>query len=158
MKRLTAIGALLTITTFGLTRSATADLFTGFYDFGGTQYTDDFTDLRRGPNINSDGVHDVNGTEHSALNFTGRAGTGVDTWLTKWTPGGSPGVFNGRCGTSVFANLLIHPFNNRKGVGLVALLNDAQPGDRGIALIVNDSGNNDVLQLVTINPFTGAKT
>jgi hypothetical protein len=92
---------------------------------------------------------------HTALNFTGQAGPAGDTWLTKWTPGGAPKHFNGRCGTAVAANILIHPFNNRKGAGLVALLNDANPGDRGLAVIVYDNGNTDAIQLATIDQFTG---
>ena len=84
---------------------------------------------------------------HTALNFTGQAGPAGDTWLTKWTPGGALAHFNGRCGTGVAASILIHPFNNRKGAGLVALLNDANPGDKGLALIVYDNGNTDAVQL-----------
>ena len=73
---------------------------------------------------------------HTALNFTGQAGPAGDTWLTKWTPGGAPAHFNGRCGVGVAATILTHPFNNRKGAGLVALLNDANPGDKGLAVVL----------------------
>jgi len=156
MRMLKAIAALSALLTLGFAGPARAQLFPSLYDFTGSQYADDFTDLRRGGDIDSD--HDVGGTGHSALNFTGRAGAGGDTWLTKWTPGGAVTSFNARCGTSVFANILIHPFNNRKGVGLVTMLNDAQPGDKGLALIVYDNGNTDAVQLARVDPFTGELT
>ena len=143
-----------TLMTLGFAGAASAQIFTGFYDFADTQYTDDFTDVRRGSKING-GAPDLGGTLHTALNFTGQAGTAGDTWLTKWTPGGTPTPFNGRCGTGVAASILIHPFNNRKGAGLVALLNDANPGDKGLAVILYDNGNTDAIQLATIDPFTG---
>jgi hypothetical protein len=143
-----------TLTTLGFAGAASAQIFTGVYDFADTQYTDDFTDVRRGSQING-GAPDLGGTLHTALNFTGRTGTAADTWLTKWTPGGAPTHFNGRCATAVAANILIHPFKNRKGAGLVALLNDANPGDKGLAVILYDNGNTDAIQLATIDPFTG---
>lgn len=140
--------------TLGFAGAASAQIFTGFYDFADTQYTDDFTDVRRGSQIDG-GAPDLGGTLHSALNFTGQAGPAGDTWLTKWTPAGAPTHLNGRCGTGVAASILIHPFNNRKGAGLVALLNDANPGDKGLAVIVYDNGNTDAIQLATIDPYTG---
>ena len=75
-----------------------------------------------------------------------------------WTPGGAPVTFNGRCGTSVAGFILTHPFDNRKGAGLVALLNDSNPGDKGLALVLYDNGNTDAMQLATIDPFTGKLT
>ena len=155
MTKLKTVAIILSmLMTLGFAGAASAQIFTGFYDFADTQYADDFTDVRRGSQING-GAPDLGGTLHTALNFTGQAGTAGDTWLTKWTPGGAPKHFNGRCGTTVAANILIHPFNNRKGAGLVALLNDANPGDKGLAVIVYDNGNTDVIQLATIDPFTG---
>jgi len=150
-----AVGAMLTMS--GWTGQASAELFTGFYDFADAQYADDFTDVRRGAQING-GASDLGGTLHTALNFTGGAGPTGDTWLTKWTPGGAPGIFNGRCSTVVAANVLIHSFNNRKGAGLVGLLNDENPGDKGLALTVYDNGNTDAIQLATVDPFTGRLT
>jgi hypothetical protein len=149
-------GALLTLlVAVGLVGSASA--FTGNYNFSGTQYTTDFTDVRRGAQINDDGALDLGGTGHTALNFTGSAGAAGDTWLTKWTPGGATAVFGGACTDQVLtgADILIHRFNNRKGAGVVTFLNDADPGDKGLALILQDSGNTDTLQLATIDPFTG---
>ena len=155
MTKLKTVATILSmLMTLGFAGAASAQIFTGFYDFADTQYADDFTDVRRGSQING-GAPDLGGTLHTALNFTGQAGPAGDTWLTKWTPGGAPKHFNGRCGTAVAANILIHPFNNRKGAGLVALLNDANPGDKGLAVIVYDNGNTDAIQLATIDPFTG---
>ena len=155
MKTLRTVAVILSLLmTLGFAGAASAQIFTGFYDFAGTQYTDDFTGVRRGSKING-GAPDLGGTSHTALNFTGQAGPAGDTWLTKWTPGGASAMFNGRCGTGVAASILIHPFNNRKGAGLVALLNDVNPGDKGLAVIVYDNGNTDAIQLATIDPFTG---
>jgi hypothetical protein len=155
MTKLKTVATILSmLMTLGFAGAASAQIFTGFYDFADTQYTDDFTDVRRGSKING-GAPDLGGTSHTALNFTGQAGIAGDTWLTKWTPGGASAMFNGRCGTGVGASILIHPFNNRKGAGLVALLNDANPGDKGLAVILYDNGNTDAIQLATIDPFTG---
>ncbi len=155
MKKLTTVAIQSVLAMFGFSDAASAALCTDFYDFTGTQYTDDFTDVRRGGRIDGDGAYDLGGTGHTALNFSGQAGASGDTWLTKWTPGAAPGIFNGRCGTTVAATVLIHPFDNRKGAGLVALLNDANPGDKGLALILYDNGNSDAFQLAIIDPFTG---
>jgi|KBSSwiStaDraftv2_1062776.scaffolds.fasta_scaffold89789_4 hypothetical protein len=155
MKKLKTVATTLSmLMTLGVAGAASAQIFTGFYDFSDSQYADDFTDVRRGSKING-GAPDLGGTSHTALNFTGQAGPAGDTWLTKWTPGGASAMFNGRCGTGVAASILIHPFNNRKGAGLVALLNDVNPGDKGLAVIVYDNGNTDAIQLATIDPFTG---
>ena len=138
----------------GVVGAASAQVFTGFYDFAESQYTDDFTGVRRGAKINGGGL-DLGGTGHNALNFTGQAGPAGATWLTKWTPGGDTATFNGRCSIGIAANLLTHRFNNRKGAGLVALLNDATPGDKGLAIVLYNNGNTDAVQLATIDPFTG---
>jgi hypothetical protein len=154
MTKLKTVAILSMLMICGLAGTASAQIFTGFYDFTDTQYTDDFTDVRRGPQINSAPL-DLGGTGQSALNFTGHAGPAGDTWLTKWTPAGAPSILNGRCGTSVAAFILTHPFDNRKGAGVVALLNDANPGDKGLAVILYDNGNSDAIQLATIDPLTG---
>lgn len=155
MMRLGTVSVLSMLMTMWLAGAASAEIFTDFYDFSDTQYTDDFTAIRRGSQIKGDGVEDLGGTGHTALNFTGKAGPAGDTWLAKWTPGGAPGIFKGRCGTAVGANVLIHPFNNRKGAGVVALLNDANRGDKGLAVVLYGNGNTDAVQLATIDSFTG---
>jgi hypothetical protein len=158
MTKLKTVATILSmLMTLGFAGGASAHIFTDFYDFADTQYADDFTDVRRGSQINGGGL-DLGGTLHTALNFTGQAGPAGDTWLTKWTPDGVPTHFNGRCGIGVAATILTHPFNNRKGAGLVALLNDANPGDKGLAVILYNNGNTDAIQLATIDPFTGKLT
>ncbi len=157
MTRRKTVAVLAVLMTLGLGGVACAGGFTGVYDFSGTQYTDDFTDVRRGAQINDDGALDLGGTGHTALNFTGMVGAKGDTWLTKWTPGGAPSVFDGTC-LILSAKVLIHPHNNRKGAGVVTLLNDTNPGDKGLALILYDNGNTDSLQLATIDPATGKLT
>ena len=127
--------------------------------FDDNQYTSCFTDVRRGPDINDDGAPDLGGTGHTALNFTGGAGPAGDTWLTKFTPNGGTQICDATApgGIVLFADVLIHTFNNTKGAGLVALL-DSVPGGKGLALILYDQGNSDALQLATIDPATGQLT
>ncbi len=161
MTRRMTLVVLAVLMTFGPGGAAWAGNFTGLYDFSDTQYTTDFTGIRRAAQITDDGALDLGGTGHTALNFTGMVGTKGDTWLTKWTPGGSTGpisVFDARCGLIAEATVLTHPRNNRKGAGVVALLNDTNPGDRGLALILYNNGNSDSLQLATIDPATGKLT
>ena len=45
------------------------------------------------------------------------------------------------------ADVLIVPFNNTKGAGVVALLNEG----KGLALIIHEAGNTDTLQLATVD-------
>ena len=126
-------------------------------NFSDSQYTECFTDVRRGADINDNNAPDLGGTGHTALNFTGGAGPAGDTWLTKYTPNGHTTICNGAFGISVLADVLIHTFNNTKGAGVVALL-DSAPGGKGLAVILYDQGNSDALQLATIDPATGKLT
>jgi hypothetical protein len=48
------------------------------------------------------------------------------------------------------ADIIIHPFNNNKGVGLLALFNEGT-GDKGLALVVLNQGNSDRLALMTVD-------
>jgi len=139
--------------TAGATQPVNCDPFGGL-NFTDSQYTECFTDVRRGADINDNGAPDLGGTNHTALNFTGGAGPAGDTWLTKLTPNGGTRI----CGfTQLSADVLIHTFNNTKGAGLVALL-DSAPGGKGLALILYDQGNSDALQFATIDPATGKLT
>jgi|SRR5262245_17595792 len=120
------------------------------------QYVMCFTDVRRGSDINDDNAPDLGGTGHTALNFTGGAGPAGDIWLTKYTPGGTTLICDGVAGIRLDGEVLIHTYNNAKGVGLVALLNFAPTeGGKGLAAILYDHGNSDALQLATIDPRTG---
>src|SRR5262245_51742026 len=125
-------------------------------NFSDSQYTECFTDVRRGSDINDDNALDLGGTRHTALNFTGGAGPAGDTWLTKYTPDGDMKIFD-TAALCIQADVLIHTYNNTKGAGLVALL-DSAPGGKGLALILYDQGNSDALQLATIDPATGKLT
>src|SRR5262245_48260905 len=145
--------AIALLATLGFTGSAGAAVdCSAIVNFGDSQYTACFTDVRRGSDINDDNAPDLGGTGHTALNFTGGAGTAGDTWLTKFTPNGGTKICESH--TQLQADVLIHTYNNAKGAGLVALLNFA-PGDKGLALILYDQGNSDALQLATIDPKTG---
>jgi hypothetical protein len=70
-----------------------------------------------------------------------------DTWLTR-SNAGSFNAFNSSC---IEADILINKYNNAKGGGLVALL-QTDPGDKGLFLLLIDSGNTDRLTLNTIDP------
>src|SRR5262245_58278748 len=109
-------------------------------NFSDNQYTNCFTDVRGGADINDNNALDLGGTGHTALNFTGGAGPAGDTWLTKYTPSGATRIFDGRDGVCMQAEVLIHTYNNAKGAGLVALL-DSAPGGKALALILYDQGN-----------------
>src|SRR5215813_6685620 len=148
--------AIALLSTLGFTGMAGANGLcpTGTLNFSDNQYTECFTDVRRGPDINDNNAPDLGGTGHTALNFTGGAGPAGDTWLTKYTPNGGTRICRGAI---VNADVLIHTYNNTKGAGLVALL-DAAPGGKGLALILYDQGNSDALLLATIDPATGRLT
>ena len=88
---------------------------------------------------------------HPSLNFKGSGGSTnstSSTWLTVFdatTPLPEDG-----CQLTLSADILINKFNNSKGAGLLALFNEAA-GKKGLALLVLDAGNTDVLQLVTVD-------
>jgi|SRR5262245_10871925 len=154
-KSIWAIALLVTLGFAGTAGAGPVDCDTRL-NFSDNQYTECFTDVRRGADINDDGALDLGGTGHTALNFTGGAGPAGDIWLTKFTPNGDTRT----CGsglTQMEADVLLHTYNNTKGAGLAALLNFG-PGDKGLALILYDQGNSDALQLATIDPATGKLT
>ena len=104
----------------------------------------DFRGVRRKPDINKG--PDLCGTGHHSINFTGSTGSASDTWITVYDPAGNP-VFSS---VSLSADVMLQKFNNLKGAGLLALFNEATD-EKGLALIVNDNGNTDTLQLVTVD-------
>jgi hypothetical protein len=116
----------------------------------------DFRDVRRASDINPG--PDLGGTGHPAINFTGSAGAGGDAWITVYdatpaTPDEDP-VY----GTvSLTADVLIQTYNNKKGAGLLALFNEGT-GQKGLSLVLYDSGNSDSLVLGVVNPATGQFT
>jgi hypothetical protein len=106
-----------------------------------------FTDIRRNPEINA-------GPGNCNLNFTGFANNASDMWITLLRAPGSGITTFGN--VEVEGNIVIHTFNNRKGIGWVALYNDSTK--RGIFLGVFDNGNTDGLTLMTFNSSTGQAT
>jgi len=55
------------------------------------------------------------------------------------------------------ADVLIQTYNNKKGAGLLALFNEGA-GQKGLSLVIYDSGNSDSLVLGTVDPATGLFT
>ena len=107
----------------------------------------DFRDVRR-PNDIAIGP-DLGGTGQQALNFTGTAGAGGDTWITVYDPAPNPPPVTFGS-VSLSADVLIHAFNNKKGAGLLALYNEA-PSKKGLALTLYNAGNTDTLVLATVD-------
>ncbi len=117
-----------------------------------------FRSVMRPGNIRS--CPDLGETGRPAQNFTGSAPLGSrdialssagNTWLTVFdetpdTPDQT--IFTGS--VSLSADVLIHRFNNKKGVGLVSLFNESA-GQKGLALILYDNGNTDSLVLATVD-------
>jgi hypothetical protein len=118
------------------------------FDFSGTQYADCFRDVQRGGEINAG--PDVGATNHPSLAFIGSTGSGGATWLTVYddTPSSAAPGPTFRAET-LCADVLFARFNNIKGAGVVALLNEGV-GQRGLALVVSDAGNTDLLRLATV--------
>jgi hypothetical protein len=116
----------------------------------------DFRDVRRANDINP-GL-DLGGTGHQAINFTGSAGSGGDAWITVYdaTPGTADEdpVYGS---VNLSADVLIQTYNNKKGAGLLSLFNEGT-GQKGLSLIIYDSGNSDSLALGVVNPATGQFT
>jgi hypothetical protein len=118
------------------------------FDFAGSQYKDCFRDVVRGGAINAG--EDFGGTEHTSLNIEGSAGSAGRTWITvvDQDPNTPEADLVYKSGT-VCADILIQPFNNTKGAGVVALYNE-NPESKGLALILYNTGNSDRLTLATV--------
>ena len=113
----------------------------------------DFRGVRRAPDINAG--PDIGGTGHPAINLTGSAGAGGDTWITVYDATPADGAVQNIFGSvGLSTDVLIHSYNNKKGAGLVALFNETT-GKAGLSLIVYDSGGSDSLALGTVNKATG---
>jgi hypothetical protein len=101
---------------------------------------------------------DLGGTGHTAMNFTGTAAGGGDTWLTVYDTTPADDTVKDLFGNvGLTADVLIHVYNNKKGAGLLALFNE-DATKKGLALAVDDSGNSDALTLGTVNKATGTFT
>lgn len=126
------------------------------FNFSDSQYANCFRDVLKGSLIN-DGL-DSGGTLNTALNFTGSTGSTPSTWLTVLDQVPTDPAEDSTFGAQTLcADVLIHPFNNAKGAGVVALLNEGA-GQKGLALYISDAGSTDRLFLSTINPATGQLT
>src|SRR5687767_5137828 len=81
------------------------------YDNDTPQTTGLFTDLRRGSQITADYAR-------CQLNLTGSVGSASDMWVTLLQPPGQA-VPKFSC-VNINADVVIHRFDNRKGIGFVA--------------------------------------
>lgn len=107
-----------------------------------------FRDFSNGANINR-GM-DLGGTNHTALNFTGSAGSAGGSSITLYDTNladAVPSLWSGN--TSLSADVLISPFNNSKSAGFVTLFNEGT--GKGLALMLWDAGNTDALRLHLID-------
>ena len=153
--RFTLAAALGVAATVGLAApswAADCDLPDGRYHFDfASGYPECFRDVQRGGGI-TPGM-DLGLGRHTSLNITGSAGSGGATWLTivDQVPGGPEGdnADNKYGSEFVCADILIQRFDNTKGAGVVALLNEGVD-KRGLALILYNAGNTDRLVLATV--------
>ena len=123
------------------------------FDFSADAYSRCFRNLVGGSEITA-GL-DLGGTGYTSLNVKGVSGSTPTTWLTVYDatlagPAAAPGV------QTLCADVQIVPFNNTKGGGVVALLNEGQ-GQKGLALVVYEAGNTDTLFLATVDPAKKGK-
>lgn len=116
------------------------------YDNSAVQTFGSFRDVFTGGDINRGG-HLVGGAAtgaFTALNFTGTdtnaAYQGATTLYDTNVTDGLPTLFTGDI--SLSADILIDPFNNAKGAGLVFLFNEGV-GKEGLALYLWNAGNTD---------------
>ena len=119
------------------------------FTFANDQYQDFFFDMLRSNDISAG--PDLAGHGRPALNFRGTAGAGGSTWLT--VRDDEPEI--GPC-VSLTADVLSHRYNNSKGAGVLAFFNPVTT-QRSVALVVVNTGNSDVLQLITVSA-TGARS
>ena len=87
---------------------------------------------------------------HTSLNITGSAGAGGATWLTVVDQAPENPAGDNIYGSEFLcADILIQRFDNTKGAGVVAFLNEGV-GQKGLALILYNAGNTDRLVLATV--------
>jgi hypothetical protein len=154
--RFTLATALAAAATVGLATESWADcnLGDGLYnfDFGDSKYPDCFRDVQPAP-PRVDGINpgmDLGGTGHTALNITGSAGAAGATWLTVVDQSPADSDADNVYGSEFLcADILIQRFDNTKGAGVVAFLNEGV-GKKGLALILYNAGNMDRLVLATV--------
>jgi hypothetical protein len=150
--RFTLAAALMVAATAGLAAESWADcemLPGALYNFDfGSGYSECFREVQRVDGI-TPGM-DLGLATHTSLNFTGSAAAGGATWLTivDQAPGNSDA--DNKYGSEFLcADILIQRFDNTKGAGVVAFLNEGV-GQKGLALILYNAGNTDRLVLATV--------
>jgi hypothetical protein len=124
------------------------------FDFSGgaasnAAYSRCFRDLVRGGEINAG--QDVGDQKHTSLNIMGSSGSTPTTWLTVYDA--TPRISDAGptfAAQTLCADVLTVPFNNIKGAGVVALLNEGA-GKKGLALVIHEAGNTDTLFLATVD-------
>jgi hypothetical protein len=90
--------------------------------------------------------------------MTGVTGSGGDAWIAVYDTTPATNDEGPLYGTvSLSADVLIQTYNNRKGAGLLALFHEGA-GQKGLSLVLYDSGNSDSLVLGTVDPATGQFT
>jgi hypothetical protein len=150
--RFTVAAALAGAALVGLSSQSWADcdLPGGLYhfDFGDSRYTDCFREVQRAGGI-TPGM-DLGLTGHASLNITGSAGAAGATWLTVVDQAPGDAAADNVYGSEFLcADILIQRFDNAKGAGVVAFLNEGV-GKKGLALILYNAGNADRLVLATV--------
>jgi hypothetical protein len=109
---------------------------------------DGWNDIRRDLDINVGG--DLGDGGDTAMNFTGSTGSAGDLWMTLYPAGA------GYSSLSLCADVLTRPFNNRKGAGVLFLYNAVS--EKGLAAMITNAGNTDLLLFGVANRSTGAFT
>ena len=118
-------------------------------DFSGETYSTCFRALLRGNEITPG--EDFGHTGHTSLNVKGMSGSTPTTWLTVYdTTPASPAAGPTFGAETLCADILTVPFDNIKGAGVVALLNEGV-GKKGLALVIHEAGNTDTLFLATVD-------
>ena len=128
---------------------AACELPDGLYHFDfSSSYPDCFREVQRGDGI-TPGM-DLGLMRHTSLNITGSAGAGGATWLTVVDQAPTDTAEDNNYGSEFLcADILIQRFDNTKGAGVVAFLNEGV-GKKGLALILYNAGNTDRLVLATV--------
>jgi len=135
--RFTLAAALSVAATAGLAAEswAVCELPDGLYHFDfGSKYSECFREVQRSGGI-TPGM-DLGSATHTSLNFTGSAAAGGATWLTIVDQAPENSDADNVYGSEFLcADILIQRFDNTKGAGVVAFLNEGV-GQKGLALIL----------------------
>jgi DNA-binding beta-propeller fold protein YncE len=118
-------------------------------DLSANAYSRCFRDLLGGSEITVG--PDLGGTGYRSVNVQGVSGSTPTTWLTVYDATLASPAEGPPSGVQTFcADVQIVPFNNIKGAGVVAMLNEG-PGQKGLALALYEAGNTDTMFLATVD-------